>query len=277
MSKESGLPSYDKLLRATHQAFAREYRHSIRSLPTMTDSRVLDMACGDGFFGRLLARRLGAKGTLTACDLRPEYLDRARRRLSHSVDANQGPKIQFTLGNAYQLPFDNRSFDVAWCAQSFISLDDPVRALREMTRVTSHGGHVAVLESDEFHQLLLPWPLDLEVGLTRAIRKANLARYGDPSKTAVSRKIPAMFAEAGLRLVKLTTFGGDRTAPFDSRVERFLHCWFESLLERAMKHLWHSERIMLEGFVDPAAEGSIWRRANAELTWLSTLYIGQRT
>jgi ubiquinone/menaquinone biosynthesis C-methylase UbiE len=276
MSARSGVPSYDLLLRATHQAFAQEFGRSIRSVPLRHGSRLLDMACGDGFFTRLLARRVGAGGYVTACDLRPAYLARARRRLTNSIDPDRRPELHFALGDAYRLPFDDCSFDVVWCAQSFISLDDPLRALRELVRVTSANGHVAVLENDEFHQMLLPWPLDLEVGLARAIRRANRSRYGDASKTAVARKIPAMFAEAQLVLVKMTTFSGDRWAPFDHAVERFLHCWFDTLVDRTEKHLLQSERAALEAFVDPNAPGSLWKRPNAELSWLSTLYVGQR-
>jgi ubiquinone/menaquinone biosynthesis C-methylase UbiE len=271
------LPAYDALLRAAHIAFAYEYRQSIGMLPLGRDGRVLDLACGDGFFSEMLARRLGERGSLTAYDLRPGYLDRARRRLAFFRRATVRPQLHFVLGNAYRLPFDDCSFDGTWCCQSFISLDDPVLALRELARVTVKNGHVAILECDEFHHLLLPWPLDLEFGVARAIRKANRSRYGDESKTAVAREVPAMFAEVGLRLVNMKTLCGDRWTPFDRRVRRFLHYWFDALVDRVTSRLWHSERDALKEFIDSSMPNSLWRRPNAELTWLSTVYIGQRT
>jgi ubiquinone/menaquinone biosynthesis C-methylase UbiE len=277
MATKEGLPSYDPLLRASHQAFAAELRRSIAVLPLQSSNRVLDLACGDGFFGHLLARRLGPRGLLIACDLRREYLLRARCRLARMPRRVSAPRTQFVLGDAYRLPFEDRFFDFVWCAQSFISFDHPIRALDELKRVTAPEGYVAILESDEFHHLLLPWPLKLESALSRAIQKANLLRYGDPSKTAVGRKVPAMFSESGLRLVGMKTHCGDRTAPFDAKVRRFLRCYFDTLSERTRPHLWRSERQMLQEFTDPEHPTSIWLQPNAELTWLNTVYLGQAT
>ena len=279
MATKVGLPSYDSLLRASHDAFDAELRRSIAGLPLHPSSRVLDMACGDGFFGRLLARRLDPRGLLIACDLRPEYLSQARCRFARTPGRRSAPETQFVLGDAYRLPFEDRCFDLVWCAHSFISLDHPERALRELRRVTAPTGYVAILESDEFHHLLFPWPLDLESALSRAMRKANLLRYGDPSRTAVGRKIPAMFSEARLRLVDMKTQCRWRSArrPFDA-ILAFADFWrpfFDTLSELTYRHLWRSERTCLEEFIDPAQNTSFWLRPNAELTWLSTVYLGQ--
>jgi ubiquinone/menaquinone biosynthesis C-methylase UbiE len=275
MAAKTGVPTYDRLLRASHRAFAAEHRRSIAGLPLSASNRVLDMACGDGFFGRFLAQRLDSRGLLIECDLRPEYLSRAQDRLTRSAGTTSPPETRFVLGNAYRLPFDNAFFDIVWCAQSFISLDHPILALHELRRVTAPNGHVAILESDEFHHLLLPWPLSLESALWRALQKANLLRYGDPSKTAVGRKIPAMFSEARLKLVATRTCCGNRTAPFDTKLRRFLKRHFDALSERVCSHLRRSERKQFEEFTDPEHRASIWLRANAELTCLSTVYLGQ--
>jgi SAM-dependent methyltransferase len=68
-----------------------------------------------------------------------------------------------------RLPFTDGSFDAVWCAQSPFSLREPVDAVTRMARAVKPGGLVAVLEDDTLHQVLLPWPVDVEL----AVRKAE--------------------------------------------------------------------------------------------------------
>lgn len=44
------------------------------------------------------------------------------------------------------------------------------------------GRAVAILEVDEFHHVLLPWPVELEAVLPQAVLAACLRRYGDGAK-----------------------------------------------------------------------------------------------
>jgi hypothetical protein len=73
-----------------------------------------------------------------------------------------------------------------------------VRALRELGRVVRPGGQVAVLETDEYHHVLLPWPVGLELAVQRAVREESRVRYGTGNKFAQSRRLRAGFLEAGL-------------------------------------------------------------------------------
>jgi demethylmenaquinone methyltransferase/2-methoxy-6-polyprenyl-1,4-benzoquinol methylase len=59
-------------------------------------------------------------------DFSSQMLEVARR--SH-------PKLEFIEGDALNLPFDDASFDAATIAFGLRNLADPVRGLREMTRV----------------------------------------------------------------------------------------------------------------------------------------------
>jgi ubiquinone/menaquinone biosynthesis C-methylase UbiE len=100
--------------------------------------------------------------------------------------------------DAYRLPFEDGQFDLVWCAQSMISLNDPVAAIREMARVLKPGGRLAVLETDAYHHVLLPWPVGLELAIQKAVRDVCLKRYGSGAKFAQSRKLRSEFAAAGL-------------------------------------------------------------------------------
>src|SRR5207248_8224395 len=106
---------------------------------------------------------------------------------------------EFVTADAYKLPFDDDRFDLVWCAQSLISLRDPVEALKEMRRVVRPGGAVAILEDDQFHRVLVNWPVDLELDVQRAAAEATRARYGSRTGRSPARRLVRLFREAGLR------------------------------------------------------------------------------
>src|SRR5262245_13892844 len=124
------LPGYAQMLAAYHRSRAAELRAIIATLPLGADSRVLDVACGDGCYRNWLADRAGK---VVGVDLCASYLDRAVR---HHTAAVCAARLSFGRSDAARLPFIDGSFDLVWCAQSFFSLPDPLTALREMVRVT---------------------------------------------------------------------------------------------------------------------------------------------
>jgi ubiquinone/menaquinone biosynthesis C-methylase UbiE len=271
--RAEGLPGYDPLLRAFHRAFNRELTRAVEDLPLAPDARALDVPCGDGYYTRRLARRLFPAGRVTAADLSPAYLRRARRAVARGGRCRP---VEFRRADVYELPFRDAEFDFAWCAQSFVSLQDPARALAELRRVVRPGGLVAVLESDEYHHVLLPWPVDLEVSLQQALRAASRARYGRSAKLAPARRIGRMCAQAGLEFLRKRTYAADRRSPFGPRVRRFLELHLAFIRGLVKGFLTRRERRRLERFCDPAAEGSLFRQPAPELTCLTAVYLARR-
>src|SRR4051812_38665309 len=123
---DSPIPSYEPMLAAYHRAFAPELRAMVGTLPLSEGQAVLDMACGDGVYSPWLAERVGPTGRVVAVDVMPEYLDLARKTAASSPLASI---IEFTAAPIESLPFDEATFDLCWCAQSFYSLPDPVEAV----------------------------------------------------------------------------------------------------------------------------------------------------
>ena len=60
MDRSDGLPDYDSQLSAFHRAFEPELASVLGALPLEPGMRVLDLACGDGFYTRRIAERLAA-------------------------------------------------------------------------------------------------------------------------------------------------------------------------------------------------------------------------
>lgn len=99
--------------------------------------RVLDLGCGTGRLGALLADRY----TVTGIDVSGAMLRQARRRYGHRVTLVQG--------SAFHLPFAGSSFGGAVSAFVLRNLDDLPRAFAELARVVAPGGLVAMVDITE--------------------------------------------------------------------------------------------------------------------------------
>ena len=128
----------DVLSFGTHRLWKRRM---VRAARVPANGRVLDLATGTGDIAALFAREVGPGGTVVGVDFCADMIKQARSR-----DRNRHDNLSFEVGDAMQLRFDDASFDVVTISFGIRNVDDPVRALREMRRVTRAGGRVVVLE-----------------------------------------------------------------------------------------------------------------------------------
>ena len=252
-------------------AFRPELYRILDGLPLPTGGAVLDVPCGGGFYARRLAERLTADGRLTAVDARDECLTRTRAALA---DVPTAAAVEVRQADAYHLPYPDAAFDLTWCAQSLISLD-PEAAVRELFRVTRADGVTAVLEADEFHHVLLPWPVDLEAALPPALHAASVRRYGDAAKLAPARRLRRVFRQAGFRSVRRVTHNAERAAPFDPPTTDFLVRHLRFLRSLVCPHLSATHRATFDRLTDPAAADSLFRSPEADLVCLNVVYLAR--
>jgi ubiquinone/menaquinone biosynthesis C-methylase UbiE len=104
---------------------------------------VLDVGCGTGLETVRLAKLVAPSGKVIGLDASEKFLGEARRRAE-----SLGLPIDYRHGDAQQLPFPEKTFDVARAERLFPYLADPERALAELARVTKSGGAVALIEPD---------------------------------------------------------------------------------------------------------------------------------
>ncbi len=95
--------------------------------------RVVDVACGTGLVARHAASRLHSEGVVVGVDINEGMLEVARRL---------APELDWRVGDAMGLPFDDGAFDVVLCQFALMYFADRVAALREMRRVLRSGGRV---------------------------------------------------------------------------------------------------------------------------------------
>ncbi|HEY1258953.1 MAG TPA: class I SAM-dependent methyltransferase [Stellaceae bacterium] len=103
--------------------------------------RVLDVGSGLGGPSRFLAWRYGCR--VSGVDLTAEFVQVAQM-LTRRTGLED--RVDYRQGNALDLPFADRSFDVAWSQNAAMNIADRGRLYREMRRVLKPGGRLALQE-----------------------------------------------------------------------------------------------------------------------------------
>lgn len=105
--------------------------------------RLLDVAGGTGDVATRVVRRSGETATAVVCDINGSMLAVGRDR---AEKAGLSELIEFTQGNAEDLPFPDRSFDAYTIAFGIRNVPDIPQALREARRVLKRGARFLCLE-----------------------------------------------------------------------------------------------------------------------------------
>ncbi len=100
--------------------------------------RLIDVGCGLGEAGLVLAQDLGDGGELVGVDASERMLQVAR---SNARAARC--RVRFTVGDARSLDEPDDSFDAARAERTLQWLADPAAAVAEMVRVVRPGGRVS--------------------------------------------------------------------------------------------------------------------------------------
>ncbi len=265
------MPAYASELDAYHRSRSVELRCIIDALPIGTGDYVLDVACGDGTYAEWLAERVGTQGVVIGLDRSPAYLNCAAGKKS-----GQDDRICYVAGELSQAPLEEQSFDLIWCAQSLISLPQPVEALRQMAKLLRPGGTVAILENDSLHQLMLPWPARLELEIRKAELDAYEIRGVKAEKRYLGRKIRSLFQRAGLAPGRRTTYSTDRCAPLRSAEEEFLTRHLARLSELVAPYLDRRSLAEFNRLTQPNSPDFLLRQPTFEMAWLDIVCLGHK-
>lgn len=134
---------YDELLEDGADTYQAQViaPNLLRVLGPVQDKRIIDIACGQGFFARLFAE-VGAQ--VTGADISKELIARARTHSPRNVVFHTAP--------AHHLSFaKNATFDAATVVLALQNIENIDEALAEARRVlTPHGRLVLVLNHPMF-------------------------------------------------------------------------------------------------------------------------------
>jgi SAM-dependent methyltransferase len=162
----------------------------LRFLELDPTSSVLDVGCGLGILTRRLAGLLPG-GEVWGVDASAEQLSRAKEDL---------PNLHFGMADAHALPFEENSFDVAFCRFLLEHVADPVEVLQEMQRVLKPGGRAFVQENDILANTFDPDCPHFDALWRRFARLQSLLG-GD---ALIGKKLLRLFRQAGFGQVQLS-------------------------------------------------------------------------
>ena len=104
--------------------------------------RILDAACGNGRYSKFLLRHADPDAKLTAFDLSPRMLHRARARL-------RDDRVTHVVADLTRLPSADGAFDAVVCGWVLEHLPDPTPGLGELARVLQPGGKLLLLSTED--------------------------------------------------------------------------------------------------------------------------------
>lgn len=170
---------------------ATRLKYVLRALERIKKGKVLEVGCGGGTFARAI-KKYRPELEVLGCDISKEALKAAR-------EVGQG--VEYVLGKAEKLPFNDRSFEVVVSFDVWEHLDKPQSAFREAARVLKPRGlmHFFVpLEGNKWslYQLLPKKIYEYKTGNTGHIQ------------VYTKEKLTRMLIEVGLKIKKNNYSGG---------------------------------------------------------------------
>jgi len=181
-------------------AFKKRVQTIFEWIPLADDARILDCACGRGFYLNMI--RYASACKLVGLELDAAIIRKAQRNVGNL------PDITLTRGNIYALPFPDDYFDGVILSEILEHVDDDVAGLREVWRVLKPGGVVAITVPHANYPFL--WdPLNwvLERAFNTHIRRGPLAGiWANHVRLYRREQLRAVVEEAGFEVEEERSF-----------------------------------------------------------------------
>lgn len=195
--------------------------HAFYLLPHLAPGmNILDFGCGPGTISVGLADRI-APGTLHGIDMEESQIELARAAASDGGHDN----MLFDVGNVYELPFEDNTFDAAHCHAVLMHIPDTQRALAEVKRVLKPGGILASREAIVASSYLEPQPEEI----THAWGVFSGLVRGNGGHPDFGRELKMSLMEAGFEKIETSASFDSFNSPGDvAFLHGFIAEWFFS-------------------------------------------------
>lgn len=129
--------AYDSDHAGIYEMCRDDYPQMLAELEKEPFDAVLDVGCGTGAVLALLHEKYPDR-RYVGLDLTPEMIEVARTKVA--------PGMEFVVGDAENLPFDEASFDAVLCSNSFHHYPNPAAFLAGALRVLRPGGRLILCD-----------------------------------------------------------------------------------------------------------------------------------
>jgi ubiquinone/menaquinone biosynthesis C-methylase UbiE len=202
---------------------------------------VLDVGCGIGHWGQLLASVIPPSARVRGVDRDSLWVEKAAARAAAHGLAN---RFDYQVAVAEKLPFEDASFDLVTCQTVLIHTPDPGAVVDEMIRVTRPGGLILASEPNNiarslvFDSVSFQDPVDDILARVRLqlICERGKATLGE-GNNSIGDLVPRLFAERNLTDIRV--YLNDKTdallPPYDSPAQ---HAQLEEQADLGDRDFW---------------------------------------
>lgn len=115
-----------------YSKYPREcYPYVVDTIKGIKFNKVLDLGCGTGVILEKISH-INNKADLFGLDLSENMIAKATQRI--------GAKAKLSIGDAENLPYEDNSFDLVCCVESFHHYPNPYKSLTEVKRILKKDG-----------------------------------------------------------------------------------------------------------------------------------------
>ena len=161
---------------------------------------VLDVGCGIGHWGQILAPFLSENVQLIGVDQEKIWVERATERAKF---LGLSSRYRYVEGDVTKLPFEDETFDLVTCQTVLMHLKDPKRGLQEMFRVLKQGGTILAVEPNNFANRAVANSLTEQLSIPQVMERLKFELTIERGKQAlglgfnsVGDFIPGVFSRA---------------------------------------------------------------------------------
>ncbi len=210
-------------LRFQHVAWTEEQFALGRIAGFGDGDALLDLGCGPGFTSFELARLVGERGSVLACDVSERFL----ARLAGERDRLRLSNVSTRLGPVETLEVPPESFDGAYARWLFCWLPEPGAALANVYRALRPGGVLALHEYLDWAAMgLLPRSACFDRAVAACMRS-----WADGGATIdFAREVPRLAAASGFVVERLQPIA--RVGAVGSLEWRWIGGFFLSYLQK---------------------------------------------
>jgi SAM-dependent methyltransferase len=187
---------------------------------------VLDVGCGVGHWGQLLANLIPSSARVQGVDRDPLWVEKAAARAAAQGLAD---RFAYQVGVAEKLPFADASFDLVTCQTLLIHTPDPGAVIDEMIRVTRPGGLILAAEPNNVARALMFDSVSFHDPVDEILARVRLQLICERGKAALGQGnnsigdlVPGLFAERDL--VDIYVYLNDKAdillPPYESSAQR---------------------------------------------------------
>ena len=174
---------------------------TLRQVHVPEGARVIDVACGTGIVGRLVAEKVGRSGTVIGVDLNGGMIETAKQNSPMT-----GANVEWRQGDVNALPFPDTSFDIAFCQQGLQFFPDKLVALKELRRVLAPGGAMILTVWSAIPPSAAAQSVALAKYVGAAAAKSSLAPFSFRDHDVIK----ALMVEAGFKSIQMETLVVER-------------------------------------------------------------------